>query len=122
MPRSKQSLSPAARTHLLCYLVASALASHALTKTWRAEHVVESARIWLARNMVSASWLERLMLGQMALKLCREHLAGAHAVRQSDVLALFTNELTLNYQNPLVGHIWQRCSDALEANASRTGA
>jgi hypothetical protein len=71
---------------------------------------------------MSASWLDRLMLGQMTLKLSREHLTGVHAVRQSDVLALFTNELTLNYQNPLVGHIWQRCSEALEANAPRTGA
>jgi hypothetical protein len=71
---------------------------------------------------MSASWLDRLMLGQMALKLSREHLTGVHAVRQSDVLTLFTNELTLNYQNPLVEHIWQRCSDAVEANASRTGA
>ncbi len=122
MPRQQQSISPAARTHLLCYLVTSALASHALTKTWRVDHVVESARIWLVRNRMSASWLDRLMLGQMALKLSREHLTGAHAVRQSDVFALFTNELTLNYQNPLVGHIWKRCSDALKANASRTGA
>jgi hypothetical protein len=121
MPRSKQSLSPAARTHLLCYLVASALASHALTKTWRVEHVVESARIWLARNMTSASWLERLMLGQMALKLSREHLTASHAMRQSDALTLFTNELTLNYQNPLVGHIWQRCSDALHISPHGTG-
>jgi hypothetical protein len=48
-------------------------------------------------------------------------LTGVHAVRQSDVPTLFTNELTLNYQNSLVGHIWQRCSDALGANASRTG-
>ena len=71
---------------------------------------------------MSASWLDRLMLGQMALKLSRDHLTGVHAVRQSDVLTLFTNELTLNYQNPLVVHIWQRCSDALEARASRTGA
>jgi hypothetical protein len=104
------------------YLVSSALASHALTKTWRVGHVVESARIWLARNMMSASWLDRLMLGQMALKLSREHLAASHAVRQSDALTLFTNELTLNYQSPLVGHIWQRCSDALKTGSYRAGA
>ena len=122
MPRPRQSISPAARTHLLCYLVTSALASHALTKTWRVEHVVESARIWLARNMMSASWFDRLMLGQLALKLCREHLSASRAVRQSDVPTLFTNELTLNYQNPLVGHIWQRCSDALEPSSYRAGA
>lgn len=71
---------------------------------------------------MSASWLDRLMLGQMTLKLSREHLTGVHAVRQSDVLTLFTNEMTLNYQNPLVGHIWQKCSAALEASAFWTGA
>jgi hypothetical protein len=86
------------------------------------EHAVESARIWLARNMMSASWLDRLMLGQMALKLSREHLSASRAVRQSDALALFTNELMLNYQNPLVGHIWQMCSDALDARSLGSGA
>jgi len=70
---------------------------------------------------MSASWLDRLMLGQMALKLSREHLTASHAVGQSDALTLFTNELMLNYQNPLVGHIWQRCSDALEASCYRAG-
>jgi hypothetical protein len=104
------------------YLVTSALASHALTKTWRVEHVVESARIWLARNMMSASWFDRQMLGQMALKSSRVHLSASHTVRQSDVPTLFTSELTLNYQNSLVGHIWQRCSDALEASSNRAGA
>jgi hypothetical protein len=82
-----------------------------LTKTWRVEHVVESVRIRLARNMMSASWLDRLMLGQLALKLSREHLAVSGVVRQSDAFALFTNELGLNCQIPLVGHIWQWCSD-----------
>ena len=117
MPHPRQSISPAARTHLLCYLVASALASYALTKTWRVEHVVESARIWLARNKMSASWLDRLMLGQLALKLSREHLSASNTVRQSDALTLFTSELTLNYPSPLVGRIWQRCSDALAGDS-----
>ncbi|MGB8355893.1 MAG: hypothetical protein WCD79_18490 [Chthoniobacteraceae bacterium] len=76
----------------------------------------------VGENMMSADWLDRLMLGQMALKLSGEHVTGVHAVRQSDVLALFTNELTLNYQNPLVGHIRQRCRDTLEASSYRTGA
>jgi hypothetical protein len=93
-----------------------------LTKTWRVEHVVESARIWSARNKMSASWLDRLMLGQLALKLSREHLTAANAVRQSDALALFTNELTLNYQSQLVGRIWQRCSGVLKAGSHRADA
>ncbi|OXC72467.1 hypothetical protein BSU04_41815 [Caballeronia sordidicola] len=72
--------------------------------------------------MMSASWLDRLMLGQLALKLSREQLRASHSVRQSDALMLFTNELTLNYQSPLVGQIWQRCSDALEAGSYRADA
>lgn len=122
MPLSKRSLDSAAWTHLLCYLVVSALASHALTKTWRVEHVVESVRIWLARNMMSASWLDRLMLGQLALRLSREHLAASGVVLQSDAFALFTNELGLNYQSALVGRIWQRCRDALHTSSHGAGA
>jgi hypothetical protein len=122
MSHQKKSLAPTSRAHLLCYLVANALASHALTKTWRVEYVVESARIWFARNRVSASWLERLTLGQLALKLSREYLAIFNAVRQLDRLTLFTNELMLNYQSPLVGRVWQRCRDALSADTPSAGA
>jgi hypothetical protein len=93
------------------------IAAEPLSLMGFAGRFVESARIWLARNMMSASWLDRLMLGQMALKLSREHLTASLAVCQSDALTLFTNELMLNYQNPLVGYIWQRCSDALEASS-----
>jgi hypothetical protein len=71
---------------------------------------------------MSASWLDRLVLGQMALKLSREHLEASHTVRQSDALTMFTNELTLDYRSPLVGHIWQRCSDALSSSSDRTDA
>jgi hypothetical protein len=105
MQRLKQPIGPAGRTDLLCYLETSALLSHALTKTWRVDHVVESSRIWLAKSMMSASWLDRLMLGQLALKLSREQLSASHSMRQSDSLTLFTNELTLNYQSPLVRQI-----------------
>jgi hypothetical protein len=52
-----------ARTHLLCYLVASALASYALTKSWRIDHMVESARIWLARNQNRPAGSSALCLG-----------------------------------------------------------
>ena len=70
---------------------------------------------------MSASWLDRLMLGQMALKLSREQLSASRTLRQADVLTLFTNELTLNYQSALVGHIWQRSSDALAASSYGRG-
>jgi hypothetical protein len=71
---------------------------------------------------MSASWLDRLMLGQLALRLSREHLNACNAVRQSDALALFTNELALNYQSPLVGRIWHRCSHALAGYSYRADA
>jgi hypothetical protein len=71
--------------------------------------------------MMSASWLDRLMLGQLALKLSREQLSASHSMRQSDALTLFTKELTLNYQSSHVRQIWQRCSDALEAVSHRAG-
>ena len=61
------------------------------------------------------------MLGQLALKLSREHLTTSNAVRQLDALALFTNELALNYQSPLAGRLWQRCSDALNASSYGVG-
>jgi hypothetical protein len=111
MTESNSELLTDARTHLLCYLVASALASYALTETWRVDHMVESARIWLARNRKSTSWLERITLGQLALKLAREQQVQTRTY--VDVRTLFTNELGLNYQSPVVGRLWRRCSEAL---------
>jgi hypothetical protein len=108
----KQPIMADMHVHLLCYLVASALASHALTKTCRIEHVVESSRIWLTKNRARANWLERIILGQLALKVARER-ALEKAVGQREVQSLFTHDMTLNYGSPLVGLIWQHCSDAL---------
>jgi hypothetical protein len=42
-------------------------------------------------------------------------------VRQSEVLSLFTNESSLNYRNPLVGHIWKRCDQALRTASPDLG-
>ena len=53
--------------------------------------------------MISASWFDRLVLVELALKISRECLADSRTLRQSDALTLFTNELTLNYQSPLLG-------------------
>lgn len=61
------------------------------------------------------NWLDRVTLGQMALRLSREHLVNTNAIRHSDVTALFTADLMPNYQNPLVASIWQRCVIALNA-------
>jgi hypothetical protein len=68
-------------------------------------------------NRATASWLERIMLGQLALKLAREHICEERVPNQVDAKMLFTSEMRLNYQSPLVGRIWQRCRDALTADA-----
>ena len=79
--------------------------------------MVESNRIWLTRNRATASWLEHIMLGQLAMKLAREHVRGERISNQVDVKMLFTGEMGLNFESPLVGHIWQRCRDALTSDA-----
>jgi hypothetical protein len=116
MTKSTQLLASDTRAHLLCYLVASALASHAFTQSWRVEHVVESARIWLTRNRIAMSWLERVILGQLALRLSREHIAATKSVPHAAVAVLFTDEMKLNYESPLVKQIWERCHEVLRSS------
>jgi hypothetical protein len=65
------TLEPESQTNLLCFLVATVAASYSLTNEWRVDHVVESCRIWLARNRVALPWLERVTLGQLALQIAR---------------------------------------------------
>ena len=68
---------PGSRAELLCFLVATAAASRSLTHEWRVDHVVESCRIWLARHAVVMHWLERVKIGQLALRVARRDLRGA---------------------------------------------
>ena len=79
--------------------------------------MVESNRIWLTRNRAAASWLERIMLGQLAMKLAREHICEERVSNQVDAKMVFTGEMELNYQSLLVGRIWERCRDALTTDA-----
>ena len=63
----EMSVLPDARADLVCYLVATAAATYALTSDWRADHVVISRRSWLLRNRLSLPWLDRLRHGRLAL-------------------------------------------------------
>jgi hypothetical protein len=91
------TLEPEWQTNLLCFLVATVAASYSLTSEWRVDHVVESCRIWLARNRVALPWLKRVTLGQFALQIARRDLRAAGiTVRQCDVQSLFTNDMDLN--------------------------
>jgi hypothetical protein len=69
-----------ARPDLPCFLVAIAAASYALTHEWRVDHVVECCRKWLKKNRLKMHWLDRVQIGQLALKIAGTDLleAGSH--------------------------------------------
>src|SRR5260370_25550395 len=93
----EMSLLPDPRADLLCYLVATAAATYALTSDWRVDHVVTSCRSWLSRNRLSLPWLDRVRLGQLALQIARRVLRGVGiALKQPDVQGLFLRDLKLN--------------------------
>jgi hypothetical protein len=103
-----------ARAELLCFLIATALASHLLTREWRVDHVVESCHLWLRRNPLSMDWLDRARLEQLALKLAKRDLKSAGiVVRQSDVPALFTGDMQLNYSCIIIRKMLALCKEAL---------
>lgn len=103
-----------ARPDLLCYLVAIAASSYALTQEWRIDHVVSCCREWLQKGGLTMHWLDRVRLGQLALKIASRDLLGAGiAVRLSSVSALFTNEMELNEASTMVQRMMSLCHDAL---------
>ena len=115
----RATLEPESQTNLLCFLVATVASSHLLTNEWRADHVVESCRIWLARNRVALPWMRRVTLGQIALQIRRRDLRAAGiAVRQSNVRSLFTDEMVVNTASKLVQRISAVCEAALRERPS----
>jgi hypothetical protein len=114
MSNDSTDLLPDGRADLLCFLVATAAASYALTQEWRVDHVVQNCRSWLARRAVTMHWLERLRLGQLALKIAEKDLLKAGvAVRLSSVQALFTEEMGLNYSSTMVQRMLALCKEAV---------
>ncbi|TDY37396.1 hypothetical protein BX592_13839 [Paraburkholderia rhizosphaerae] len=106
--------STRARAELLCFLVAIAAASYALTQEWRVDHVVQCCRQWLVKNETKMHWLERVRTGQLALKIAQYDLESAGiAVRLSSVSALFTAEMELNEASTMVQRMMTLCHDAL---------
>jgi hypothetical protein len=103
-----------ARPELLCYLVAIAASSYALTQEWRVDHVVSCCREWLHKAGATMHWLDRVRLGQLALKIASRDLLGAGiAVRLSSVSALFTSEMELNEASTMVQRMMHLCQEAL---------
>ena len=107
---------PDGRADLLCFLVATAAASYALTQEWRVDHVVANCRAWLARHVVSMDWLERVQIGQLAIRIAdRELLDAGIAVRLSSVQALFTEEMGLNYSSTMIQRMLNLCRERCES-------
>ncbi|WP_345816184.1 hypothetical protein AAGS40_18270 [Paraburkholderia sp. PREW-6R] len=103
-----------ARPDLLCFLVAIAAASYALSEEWRVDHVVECCRRWLTKNQMTMDWLDRVRIGQLALKIASKDLLEAGvAVRLSSVNALFTDEMELNEASTMVQRMLALCHEAL---------
>jgi len=115
MKTLEMSLLPDARADLLCYLVATAAATYALTSDWRVDLMVISCRSWLLRNRLSLPWLHRVRLGQLALEIARRDLRHAGiALKQADVQGLFTGDMKLNLVSKVVQRMLQVCRYALE--------
>ena len=111
----EMSLLPDAPGALLCYLVAAAAATYALTGDWRVDHVVVSCRSWLSRNRLSLPWLDRVRLGQLALQIARRDLRGVGiALKQADIQGLFTADMKLNLGSTVVQRMLEVCRHALE--------
>ncbi|HEX3638271.1 MAG TPA: hypothetical protein VHV99_22905 [Paraburkholderia sp.] len=106
-----------AHSDLLCFLVATAAASYALTNEWRVDHVVACCRQWLKKNRLKMRWPDRVRIGQLALKIAgNDLLAAGVAVRLSSVNALFTSEMELNEASTMVQRMKALCHDALAAH------
>jgi len=102
-----------ARADLLCFLVAIAAASYALTEQWRVDHVVDCCRQWLNKNSTTMHWLERVRIGQLALKIAQHDLENAgSAVRLSSVSALITDKMELNEASTMVQRMKTLCQEA----------
>lgn len=109
------SLFSDARADLLCYLVATAASSYALTSDWRVDLVVISCQSWLSRNRLSLPWMDRVRLGQLAVQIARRDLRAAGiALKQADVPGLFTGDMKLNPASTIVQRMLQVCRRALE--------
>jgi hypothetical protein len=115
MKHEDVQVAPDACAELLCFLVATAAASYALTQEWRVDHVVEHCRVWLKRRHTTMHWLDRVKLGQLALHIADKQLLEAGiAVRLSSVSALFTDKMELNPASTMIQRMQALCSTVLQ--------
>ncbi|WOD16997.1 hypothetical protein [Paraburkholderia kirstenboschensis] len=108
-------LTDAHKSVLCCYLAVSDVAALSLQGDWLSnDHLVESTRIWLQRNALTASWLERIEVVAEAREIARavvEHEPNDEGDARPE--QLFTSAMTVQYASPVVAKIWKRCNSAV---------
>ncbi|RKE25212.1 hypothetical protein B0G76_6736 [Paraburkholderia sp. BL23I1N1] len=100
---------------LLCYLAVCELAVMALQgASLTTADLVESSRIWLARNCLSAGWLERVTLAQRAGDVVKQVVhQGRISPEKLIPQRMFVDATTVNYEDPLVARVWKASLDAV---------
>ncbi|MGP8433750.1 hypothetical protein ACT2FY_05550 [Paraburkholderia fungorum] len=111
-------LDDEARAELLCYLAIAQLVARARSGDWlRTDHLVESARIWLAANGANAGWRERVRLGALSERIALG-LAGLPDFDDAQYLArLFTDGWRPDYRSAVVRAIHATCVAELNVQA-----
>ncbi|MFT4438846.1 hypothetical protein ACMX25_36525 [Caballeronia sp. 15715] len=108
-------LTDAHRSVLRCFLAVSDVASLSLQGSWLSnDNLVESTRIWLQQNALTASWLERIEVVAQAREIARE-VVGCGLSDSDDARPdhLFTTVMTVKYGSPIVAKIWRQCNSAV---------
>jgi hypothetical protein len=70
--------------------------------------------IWLQRNGLTASWLERIEVVAETREIARAVVE--HELNDGDDARserLFTSAMTVQYASPVVAKIWRRCNSAV---------
>jgi hypothetical protein len=107
-------LDNAERADLLCFLVLAQLIGHASTGEWlRANHVVESARLWAISNSFNCDWLDRAKLARMSAELAPQFLIFPWFMDAAAMAKLFADGWQLDYRSPILRGMLDVCLEHL---------
>lgn len=105
---------------LLCHLVVYELAAFAMNNRWlSATNLIESARLWFARSGLVSVWADRIAAVHHAQHIARRLVANGK-IQPATLLPgrlLFADALTVNYADPVVGHVWRACLESVRSSA-----
>jgi hypothetical protein len=112
---SDESLEHRTAVRLLCYLTVSELVSFTITRRWLTPaRLVSSVRLWLLRNDLSLGWQHRVRLAQLAATVARRIDArGEGPVDLAEARSLLTQNMSVDYESPLVERVMRSCATAL---------